>query len=365
MWPRDKRKLSQEELSAVKGGQRTEGSLVDIDLSGEKLNGVDLNWARLGGSHFIGTELEGARFKYADLHWTRFTDAKMQGCDLYRAGLKNAEFQGAHLQNATLCEANLTDTDLSRADLSGADLEGARLIRTNLTDAILDGCRVYGVSTWGILGVAKRQAQLVVTPKEEPVVTVDDIEVAQLVYLLLGNKKIRNVIDNITSRAVLILGRFTAKRKSTLEALRLALREDHGLVPIIFDFQPSEKRDLSETVRLLASMCRFVIADLTDAKSIPQELSSIVPSFPSVPVQPIILSSQEEYALFAHWKRFPNVLAVYRYQDPGHLLQTLDTGVLTPIHRWEQATDKSALTERLLRTRVAELEAKLQAQGAN
>ena len=49
----------------------------------------------------------------------------------------------------------------------------------------------------------------VVTPLGQSEVTTDDIEVAQFLYLLINNKKIRNVIDTITSKVVLILGRFT------------------------------------------------------------------------------------------------------------------------------------------------------------
>jgi hypothetical protein len=35
---------------------------------------------------------------------------------------------------------------------------------------------------------------LVITPKDEPEITVDNIEIAQFVYLLLHNQKIRDVI---------------------------------------------------------------------------------------------------------------------------------------------------------------------------
>jgi hypothetical protein len=148
---------------------------------------------------------------------------------------------------------------------------------------------------------------------------VDDVEVAQFIYLLLENRKIRGIIDTITSKAVLILGRFSEERKPILDALHAALRDDFKLVPIMFDFQPSRARDLTETVQLLANLCRFVIADLTDAKSIPQELSHIVPFLPSVPIQPIIAVSQREYAMFEHWRKYDNVLTRVPIRRPETL----------------------------------------------
>ena len=81
-------------------------------------------------------------------------------------------------------------------------------------------------------------------------------------YLLLSNPNIRDVIDTITSKVALILGRFTKPRKRVLDELRNQLR-DRGLSPVVFDFEIPTNRDMTDTVRLLAGMARFVIADLT------------------------------------------------------------------------------------------------------
>jgi hypothetical protein len=169
---------------------------------------------------------------------------------------------------------------------------------------------------------------------------------------------------------VLILGRFTEERKNVLYAIRNVLREQHGLLPILFDFAPSTNRNLTETVQLLASMCRFVIADLTDASSIPQELSHIVPNFPSVPVQPIILASQREYGMFEHWRQFRSVLPEYRYADPKHLLENFDTGVIRPVENWQKESGGAAVRERSLEERIdgqqaeiIKLKALLEAKG--
>ena len=170
---------------------------------------------------------------------------------------------------------------------------------------------------------------LVITPPDEPEITVDNIEVAQFVYLLLHNEKIRDVIDTITSKAVLILGRFTDERKAVLDALREELRERNYL-PILFDFEKPRSRDTDETITLLARMARFIVADISDAKAVLQELRAIVPDLPSVPVQPIILAMQEEPGMFDFYRNRPSFLPVHRYVSQEQLLADLGEKVIRP-----------------------------------
>ena len=120
---------------------------------------------------------------------------------------------------------------------------------------------------------------------------------------MLNNQKIREVIDTITSKVVLILGRFTEERKAVLDALRDELRERNYL-PILFDFDKPAGRDITETISLLARVARFVIADVPDAKSVLRELRAIVPDLPTVPVQPVIIASQEEPGMFDFYRGF-------------------------------------------------------------
>jgi hypothetical protein len=146
---------------------------------------------------------------------------------------------------------------------------------------------------------------------------------------LLNNQKIRHVIDTITSKVVLILGRFIPERKPILDAIRDELHK-RDYLPVLFDFEKPSNRDITETISTLAHMARFVIADVTDAKSIPQELMAIVPSLPSVPVQPLLLASQREYGMFEHFKRFPWVLPVFEYGDQDQLIASLQSQVIGP-----------------------------------
>jgi hypothetical protein len=167
------------------------------------------------------------------------------------------------------------------------------------------------------------------THRDESAIQVDNLEVAQFIYLLLSNEKIRNVIDTITSKVVLILGRFTPERKVVLDAIREELRKREYL-PILFDFEKPASKDLTGTISTLANMARFIIADLTDPSSVPHELAMVVPGT-TVPVQSILLEGQREYAMFVDLqKRYHCVLEPYQYKSKELLLSDLSDRVIAP-----------------------------------
>src|SRR5262249_49465946 len=254
------------------------------------------------------------------------------GANLSGADLRQADLRQAGLRRAILSEAYLFKADLSGADLSGVNLYVARLVDTDLRGADLTGCFVYGVSAWGLKLEGAKQQNLIITnlAENEPEITVDNLEVAQFIYLMLNKQKIRDVIDTITSKVVLILGRFTDERKAVLDAVREELRK-RNYVPILFDFELPARQNITETVTLLARMARFIIADLTDPSSIPQELQAIIPSV-RVPVQPLLLEGSSLYSMFKDFdpQDFHWVLPVYRYKEPEHLLATLAKNVIAP-----------------------------------
>ena len=75
------------------------------------------------------------------------------------------------------------------------------------------------------------------------------------------------------------------------------------------------------------------MADLTDAKSILQELREIVPSRPSLPVQPLLLKDQTEPGMWDYFVRFPWVLTPRHYDTHVDLLEHLVDWVITPAER--------------------------------
>ena len=184
------------------------------------------------------------------------------------------------------------------------------------------------------------QLDLTITPDNQPQITVDNLEVAQFIYLLLNNQKIRHIINTITSKVVLILGRFTPKRKQVLDAIRDELR-NHDLLPVVFDFDNAPNRNLTETIKTLAGMSRFIIADITDPRSIPQELYAIVPHFPSIPVQPLIHVSKKPYGIYESIAVYPWVLPIHPYQDIPSLLPSLKEKVIEPAEQKAKKLEKS------------------------
>jgi uncharacterized protein YjbI with pentapeptide repeats len=318
-------------LASTRGKARfTHARLDRADLANAQLNDSDFGAASLVDALMTGVSLSGAHLVGADLQGADLREARLQSRDQWRTRLDRANLAGAcmsraDLTGASLVGANLNRTDLEGADLTNAVLEEARMLGTRLHGATLNGCAVYGISAWDLsLDDRTQQRDLNIAPQGEATITVDDLEVAQFMYLLMNNSRLRQVIDTITSKVVLILGRFTEDRKPVLEALRQALRGgEFDFVPIIFDFDKPVSRTTGETIATLAGMARFVIADLTDAKSVLQELRDIVPDSPSLPVQPLLLDSQDEPGMLDTFRRYPWFLKPFMYADADGLLARL------------------------------------------
>ena len=296
-------------------------NLVAASLVGASLNAADLNGARLDGAH-----LNWANLNRANLSGAHLVGASLRSADLIRANLVGASLVGVNLNGA-----DLTEADLSGTDLSGANLVGATLVETNLADANLTDCRIYGVSAWNVkLSEGTKQQGLVITAPNEPAITVDDLEVAQFVYLLLHNDKIRRVIDTVGKKGVLLLGRFTEGRIALLDRLRDELRR-RGYLPIVFNFDKPETKDFTETVRLLAGLSKFVIADITNPKSAPLELQATIPEI-MVPFRPIIEEGQEPFAMLQDlWSKHRDwVFEPIYYSSVDALIASLDEKIIKP-----------------------------------
>jgi uncharacterized protein YjbI with pentapeptide repeats len=308
------------------GANLQRASLHGADLSRANLREADLGRTNLGGANLIEADLSRANLIEADLGGANLQRASLHGADLGRANLRKVD-----LGETNLGGANLRDADLGGANLSRANLDGAQLIGTDLRDATLTGSNVYGASVWDVkVNERTEQQNVVITEYGAPVITVDNITVAQVIHLLLNNQEIRDVISAITSKAVLILGRFSEERKVVLDALREELRK-HDYLPILFDFPPVANRGTLETIKTLASMARFVVADVTDARGVLMELGAIVPAFPSLAVRLMVKKSEDEYGMMDHISSYRSVVAeTYAYEDVGEVVASIQENIIRP-----------------------------------
>ncbi|MFL5313274.1 MAG: pentapeptide repeat-containing protein [Myxococcales bacterium] len=287
-------------------------------LDREELSGANLANANMIGSHLSNTTLVGANF--------------------HEANLAGADLSNANLTKANFCRTDLYETNLQHANLRSANLQGTQLAKTDFRGAELVGCRIYGLSAWDLrIDEHTIQKDLVILYENESNdgqrrglrrVIVDDLRVAQLIYLLLHNKNIREVVDTVGRQAVLILGRFESPAyKEVLDRIREWLR-DNKHVPIVFDFEGPSHLDTLETVKILAGLSRFVIADLTDPRSVPAELAAIVPAY-KIPVVSIIRKGQEPFSLFATLRQDrPWVLSEVVYPSVEVLVREMDRAVV-------------------------------------
>ena len=272
-----------------------------------------------------------ANLREAALRGANLTRADLTGADLTGANLRGANLTRADLRRAELTRADLTWANLTRADLRQADLTRALCVGTTIDAANLSGCRVYGISAWDVSSADTVQQGLVITSENETAaVTVDNLEVAQFIYLMLHNKNLRAVIDTITSKVVLILGRFTDERKAVLDALRDTLRT-RRLTPVLFDFTKPATKDVTGTVETLARMARFVVADLTDPSSIPYELALIVPFLRTTPVVLLRLAGTTGFTMVKDLEAYQGwVIPVREYPNPAALVVGIDDYVIRP-----------------------------------
>jgi uncharacterized protein YjbI with pentapeptide repeats len=339
------------------GAMLVRAQFLNANFSLANLLNANLSHASLTGANFSRAVLREAILKNAALYHADFSFANLTRADLSQTILKGANFSNADLSGAVLSGADLTDaalvgTNLRGANLREATLMGARIIQANLEDANLTNCAVYGISSWEVqLNNQTEQTGLIISKGGDPFITVDNLEVAQFIHLLLNNQKIRDVIDTITSKAVLILGRFTPERKAVLDAIREELRRRNYL-PILFDFETPRSRDFTETVRTLAHIARFIIADLTEPSSLPKELESIAPTL-AVPVQPILEGATRPYSMFQDYWKHPWVLRVYRYEALEGLIASLGDGVIAPAEAKvrELEDTRRAVAEEMLKQR--------------
>ena len=300
------------------------------DLSGASMVGAHLSRASIRDANLCGIEAYEAVFLEADIFNSNLSSAK-----LCRSDFRFAQVLNCNLKQADLSESSLRNADFTDSDLEGASLEFCIANRTKFINARLSTCRVYGANFWDIDTTGASQRDLRVDPygggsrnviikadghqeRPLPVISVDDLEIAHFIYSVATNSGFKKIIEKMTSKLVLILGRFSAASMQDLLAIKDELSA-LNLIPVIFNFDGPLSRDSMETVSTIAHLCKFVVANLTEARSVLQELQHIIPNLPSVPVIPIIAASHPLPGMLDHLRNFRNLLPLETYRDTKHL----------------------------------------------
>jgi len=334
-------------------------TLKHICFSSANLAGADFSNLGIIDVEFSGATLNGAKFEGSLLNNTNFSHAKLIETNLngincpIGVDFSGAELRDAKLIGATLINSSFRHTDLTAANFSNADLTGASFIDTNCESTNFSGCRIYGISVWDLkTNKDTNQENLIIEKYGQQSIVVDNIEVAQLVYLILHYPNLRKVIGTVGKLGVLILGRFTPERLSVLHNIRDELRR-MGYLPIIFDFERPPNRTFTETILTLAGLSRFVIADITNPSSSPLELQALMPNF-QIPLAPIIQRGEKPFSMFQDLLNSFNdrTLEILEYSSSDELKLVLKKAIVDPALKLsDNLLEKK---QRLLKTRDAQ-----------
>ena len=282
-------------------------------------------------------------FSGLDLTNVSIHNAFAEGLNLQNSKIINCHFEegnfaGANFSNAEFVNTKFNKTILADANFDGASFVNCNLNRINITNAnfCLKEIRetvVYGVSAWDLKTCDRmKQSRLIIEKTYElysdiiasgkiPMMA-DNIELAQFIYYLANHKKMRDVLNILNAKGVLLLGQFKDGGLERLYKLHDWLQEK-GYMPMIFDFERPVNMGYTETVITMAGLSKIIIADLSGG-SVPQELHAILTDFQ----KPIIAYSKTDpYSMFNDLKRKNPYTFNFKYTDDTDFFKQMDVNL--------------------------------------
>jgi hypothetical protein len=372
------RELHPRVVPDLRGVQLAGRTLRGLDLRRARLDKANLRRADLAGVHLEKASLRGTDLELADLSWAHaeradlsfaiLRDAKLSKGDFRRTiCLGGTSFEHANLREADFTAAKMVEADLPEADLTQACFDSADLTEATLDRAILDGTSFLTTTLLraGVHGTFIRRVKTndktdqrslymdvhVVWDRREKQIIVefpeaDDIRLAQFHDIVEEHGSVAALMSAGTRRVVLILGRFLPRQKRVLDKLAMALRR-RGKVPVIFDFPGPTDREISDTVRFVASMSQFIIVDMTKATSVPLELQATIPDL-MVPVLPIVEAGKHVFSMFTDLqRRYSWIQQPVRYKDADQLVRYVDEAIIARAERAaKEITQRRAISVR-------------------
>ncbi len=120
---------------------------------------------------------------------------------------------------------------------------------------------------------------------------------------------------------------------------------------MMFDFERPTQRDFTETIKTLAGMSLFIIADITNPRSSPLELQAIMPDY-MIPFVPIIAEGEKPFAMFGDLKQKYGawVLELLSYDSVRTLMKVLQPAIIKPaLQKSQELAIKKAKSIRVRR----------------
>lgn len=266
------------------------------DMTGSTWSVVDGRQSVFIKCNFASAEMHrfhGFQSNFKSSHWTNsilktsdFRRANFEDCKMDGSTVRGCSFGSATMPFMKWINFSVADCDLRRAEISDSTFENGKI----------KDCRIYGLAAWGVKFSQVEQSDLDISSKRDISIKCISVEYGIVISHFLHNESIKKYFETLSDKVVLILGRFTPSRKVFLEIIRYELK-NAGYVPVLFDFDKPDTKDLTETVLALALSSRAICADLSDPRCIPHELAVIAPNVTAI-IHTLIETGHEPYAMF-------------------------------------------------------------------
>ena len=136
-------------------------------------------------------------------------------------------------------------------------------------------------------------------------------------HYLSNHRKMRDMLNILNARGVLLLGRFMDGGLDRLYSIR-ELLQGKGYMPMILGFVRADSRSLIETIVTMAGLSKFIIADLS-GPSVPAELATILSQ-----IKKPVLTFGKSYRLLADMMDYTSGALRTIKPDDAHLLPALE-----------------------------------------
>lgn len=128
------------------------------------------------------------------LHFSDLVDAYFESCSFNNVGMRvckigAATFSNCIFNNSDLSYSSAVEANFTGSTFNNSKLEQMSLINCNFSESILTKCRIYGISSWDLITTNSKHSDLVITKEDQPTITVDKLELAQFIYMIINRRQ--------------------------------------------------------------------------------------------------------------------------------------------------------------------------------